>query len=54
MSKLERKMNKQILRQMNKDTHEAMYKYLRNNHNDEADHQDFIMKLDAWKQELKR
>ena len=51
-NRLERKVNKQVLRQMNKDTHDAMYKYLRNNGNDEADHQDFIMKLDAWKQEV--
>jgi len=51
-NRLERKVNKQVLRQMNKDTHDAMYKYLKNHHNDEADHQDFKMKLEAWKEEL--
>ena len=51
---LEKKMNKQVLRQMNKDTHDSLYTYLKNHHNDEADWQDFKMKLDAWKEELKK
>jgi len=52
MSNLEKKINKQVLRQMNRDTHDALYKYLRNHGNDEADYQDFKMKLEAWKEAL--
>ena len=51
---LVRKLNKQVLRQLNKDTHNALYRYLKNHHNDEADWQDFKQKLETWKEELNK
>ena len=54
MTSLERKVNRAVLRQLNKNAHDAFHKWVKNHGNDEADFQDFMMKADAWKQELSK
>ena len=52
MSTLEKKLNRLVIRRLNKECHKALYAYLKKEHNDEKEYQDFKMKLEAWKEAL--
>ena len=52
--RLERKVNRQVLRQMKKNMDDSLYTYLRKEHNDEKEYQEFKFCLEAYKEELNK